>query len=109
MNIVKMKAHMLSQKLIANVSPALAKAYHLPEGHQSMAFFSTDNDDIAYLAADDASKKANIKVIHIDTFYGGQTCSWSKSGGSVFALISGPKVSDVRSGLAYTPTQAVLS
>ena len=101
MNIVKMKAHMLSQKLIANVSPELAKAYHLPEGHQSMAFFSTDNDDIAYLAADDASKKANIKVIHIDTFYGGQTCSWSKYGGSVFALISGPKVSDVRRGLAY--------
>lgn len=101
MNIIKMKTNMLSQKLIANVSPALAKAYHLPEGHQAMAFFSTDNDDVAYLAADDASKKANIKVIHIETFYGGQTCSWSKYGGSVFALISGPKVSDVKSGLSY--------
>lgn len=101
MNIIKMKTNMLSQKLIANVSPALAKAYHLPEGHQAMAFFSTDNDDVAYLAADDASKKANIKVIHIETFYGGQTCSWSKYGGSVFALISGPKVSDVKSGLTY--------
>lgn len=101
MKIEKMKVHMLSQKLIAHVSPALAEAYHLPEGHQSMGFFSTDNDDIAYLAADDASKKANIKVIHIETFYGGQLCSWSKYGGSVFALISGPKVSDVKSGLAY--------
>lgn len=101
MNIIKMKTNMLSQKLIANVSPALAKAYHLPEGHTAMGFFSTDNDDVAYLAADDASKKANIKVIHIETFYGGQTCSWSKYGGSVFALISGPKVSDVKSGLSY--------
>ena len=101
MNIIKMKTNMLSQKLIANVSPALAKAYHLPEEHTAMGFFSTDNDDVAYLAADDASKKANIKVIHIETFYGGQTCSWSKYGGSVFALISGPKVSDVKSGLSY--------
>ncbi len=101
MRSVKMKTNMLSQKLIANVSPALAKAYNLPEGHQSMAFFSTDNDDIAYLAADDASKKANIKVIHIETFYGGEKCSWSKYAGGVFALISGPKLSDVRSGLAY--------
>lgn len=101
MEIIKMKTKMLSQKIIANVSPAFAKAYNLPEGHQSVAFFSTDNDDVGYLAVDDASKKANIKVIHAETFYGGQVCSWSKYGGSVFILFSGPKVSDVKSGLAY--------
>lgn len=101
MEMIKMHTKMLSQKIIANVSPEFAKAYNLPEGHQSMAFFSTDNDDVGYLAVDDASKKANIKVIHAETFYGGQTCSWSKYGGSVFILFSGPKVSDVKSGLAY--------
>ncbi len=101
MNIVKMKAQMLSQKIIANVSPEYARIYNLPEGHQSVAFFSTDNDDVAYLAVDDASKKANIKVIRAETYYGGQNASWSRYGGSVFVLFSGPKVSDVKSGLAY--------
>ena len=101
MNKVKVKTHVLSQKLIANVTPELAKVYHVPQGHQSIGFFSCDNDDVAYLAADDATKKANIKVLHAETFYGGQLCSWSKYGGSIFVLISGPKVTDVRSGLNY--------
>ena len=92
---------MLSQKIIANITPEFAKAYKIPEGHQSVASFSTDNDDVGYLAVDDASKKANIRGIHAETFYGGQMCSWRKYGGSVFILFSGPKVSDVKSGLAY--------
>ena len=40
MEIIRMKTNMLSQKIIANVSAEFAKAYHLPEGHQSVAFFS---------------------------------------------------------------------
>ena len=101
MEKVKMKVHMLSQKIIANVSPEFARVYGLPEGHQSVGFFSTDNDDIGYLAADDATKKANIKVIHAATFYGGSKCAWSKYGGIVFVIFSGPKVADVRSGMRY--------
>ncbi|MDO4977916.1 MAG: ethanolamine utilization microcompartment protein EutL [Eubacteriales bacterium] len=101
MNSVRIQPHVLSQKVIANVNPELARIYKIPEDHQSIGFFSCDNDDVAYLAADDATKKANIKVIHAETFYGGQLCSWSKYGGSVFVLISGPKVTDVKSGLAY--------
>lgn len=101
MQICKMKVNMLSQKVMANVSPEFAKAYNLPEDHRNVAIFSTDNDDVGYLAVDDASKKANIKVIHGETFYGGNMCSWSKYGGGVFILFSGPKIQDVKSGLAY--------
>ena len=97
MKIVKMETHMLSQKVIANVTPEFARVYNIPEGHTSVGFFSADNDDIGYLAVDDASKKANIKLIHAETYYGGTTCSWSKYGGSVFVLFSGPKVEDVKS------------
>ena len=101
MKILPVKTHVVSQKIIANVNPELARIYHIPKDHQSIGFFSCDNDDVAYLAADDATKKANIKVIHAETFYGGQLCSWSKYGGSVFIMFSGPKVADVKSGLAY--------
>ena len=76
MKIVKMETHMLSQKVIANVTPEFARVYNIPEGHTSVGFFSADNDDIGYLAVDDASKKANIKLIHAETYYGGTTCSW---------------------------------
>ena len=67
MKIVKMETHILSQKVIANVTPEFARVYNIPEGHTSVGFFSADNDDIGYLAVDDASKKANIKLIHADT------------------------------------------
>ena len=67
MKIVKMETHMLSQKVIANVTAEFARVYNIPEGHTSVGFFSTDNDDIGYLAVDDASKKANIKLIHAQT------------------------------------------
>ena len=70
MKIVKMETHMLSQKVIANVTPEFARVYNIPEGHTSVGFFSADNDDIGYLAVDDASKKANIKLIHAETYYG---------------------------------------
>ena len=72
MKIVKMETHMLSQKVIANVTPEFARVYNIPEGHTSVGFFSADNDDIGYLAVDDASKKANIKLIHAETYYGGK-------------------------------------
>ena len=49
MEIVKMKTNMLSRKLIAHVSPDYAKAYNLPEGHQSVGMFTVDNDDVGYL------------------------------------------------------------
>ena len=101
MKIMPVKTHVLSQKIIANVTPELAKVYQVPSDHRSIGFFATDNDDVAYLAADDATKKANIKVLHAETYYGGQLCSWSKYGGSVFVLFSGPKVQDVKSGMAY--------
>ena len=49
MKIVKMETHMLSQKVIANVTPEFARVYNIPEGHTSVGFFSADNDDIGYL------------------------------------------------------------
>ncbi len=101
MEIKKMKVTMLSQKVIANVSPEFARVYHLPKDHQNVGIFSVDYDDAGYLAVDDATKKANIKVIHAETFYGGSKCSWSKYGGGVFILFSGPKITDVKSGMAY--------
>ena len=101
MRVEKMGVRITSQKIIPHVSEEFAAAYGLPEGDQSVAFFSVDNDDAAYLAADDATKKARVHIVHAETFYGGRSCSWSKYGGSILILMSGPRVDDVRSGMSY--------
>lgn len=101
MEIKDMKVRMMSCRIIPLVNGDFAKAWKIPEDHHSVGFFATDNDDVGYLAVDDATKKANIQVIHAETYYGGYHCSWSSYGGSVFIMFSGPKVEDVRSGMRY--------
>lgn len=101
MNIVPVPTKLLSQKLLAHISPEFRRVYGVPEEHDSVGMFTTDNDDIAYLAVDDASKKAKIHVIKADTFFGGDGCSWDRYGGKIEVIFSGPKVEDVRSGLFY--------
>ena len=101
MMIEKIPVRITSQRIIPHISEEFARAYQVEEGHQSVAFFSTDNDDVAYLAVDDATKKARISLVHARTFYGGLTNSWSRNGGSILVLFSGPRVEDVRSGLHY--------
>lgn len=101
MKLIKKPAHVLAQKIIADIRPEFAACYNIPEHHRNVAIFSCDNDDVAFVAADDATKKADILVHHASTFYVGMKGSWAKYGGCVFVLLSGPKVEDVRSGLRY--------
>ena len=101
MNMTPVKTHMVSQKLLARISPEFRRVYLIPDGHDSVGLFTADNDDVAYLAVDDASKKARISVRKAETFYGGDGCSWSRYGGKVEVIFSGPSVEDVRNGLHY--------
>ena len=101
MDIVPVPTKMLSQKLLAHISPEFRRVYEIPEDHDSVGMFTADNDDIAYLAVDDATKKTKIKVIKAETFYGGDGCSWNRYGGKIEVIFSGPKVADVKSALNY--------
>ena len=101
MKLFHKHAHILAQRIIADISPAYAECWRLPEGHRNVAFFSCDNDDVAFVAADDATKKANVTIQSASTFFGGMKGSWSRNGGCVFVLMSGPRIEDVRSGMAY--------
>ncbi len=101
MKRVHLQAHMIAQKVLADVSPQFARCYRLPEGHRNVAFFSVDNDDVAFVAADDATKKANIAIQRAQATFGGLKGSWSKLAGCVFVLMSGPRIEDVKNGLMY--------
>lgn len=93
--------HVVMQKVIANVSPEQRRIWKVPKEHQAAGVISADCEDVMWLAVDDATKKANIEALHIETVYGGAQYSWSRFGGEITAVISGPKVSDVKSGLSY--------
>ena len=93
--------HIVMQKIIANVSPEQRRIWNVPEEHTSAGIISSDCEDVMWLAVDDATKKAKMKVLQIETVYGGVQYSSRKFGGEITAIISGPKVSDVKSALRY--------
>ena len=66
----RIDAHVVMEKIIPRITEEYRKLYDIPEDHESMAVFSADCEDVMWLAVDDATKKAKIKVIQIETVYG---------------------------------------
>ncbi|MEF9919191.1 MAG: ethanolamine utilization microcompartment protein EutL [Eubacterium sp.] len=92
-----LKAHMLYSKLMTDIEDIMIEEFNLPEGHIDIGLFTTDNEDIGYIAADEATKKANVHVCYAKSTYGGLGCAY---GGEMIGIISGPSISDVESGLS---------
>lgn len=94
-----LKPSILSMKIIPNVNQDMIKEFKLPEGHMSLGLFTADCDDVSYTALDEATKKAEIKVVYARSFYGGAANANTKLAGEVIGIISGPNPAEVRSGL----------
>lgn len=94
-----LKSNVLSMKIIPNLTEDLVRELKLPNGHRSIGLFTTDCDDVAYTALDEATKKADVKVVYGRSFYGGAANANSKLAGEVIGIISGPNPAEVRSGL----------
>lgn len=94
-----MKSSVLSMKIISNVDPDLIGELKLPEGHRSIGMFTCDCDDVSYTAMDEATKKADVKVVYGRSFYGGAANANTKLAGEVIGILSGPTPAEVRSGL----------
>ncbi len=50
-----LKAHVLSSKLMTDIEDIMIEEFGLPEGHIDIGLFTTDNEDIGYVAADEAA------------------------------------------------------
>ena len=95
----KILANVLSAQIISSVTPPLAKEFGLDDTHKCMGIFTSDNDDIGFLAMDDATKKANVQVVYSGSMYAGGANANSLLAGELFAAIAGPDVSEVRAGM----------
>ena len=94
-----MKSAVLSMKIIPNVNVDMIEQLKLPPGHRSIGMFTSDCDDVSYTALDEATKKADVKVVYGRSFYGGAVNANTKLAGEVIGIISGPNPAEVRSGL----------
>ena len=96
----ELRTTVLMIKVIPSVSPDLQKQWNMPEGHRSVGFFSTDCDDVGYTCVDEATKKADVKVVLAKSMYGGAGCAQQKYAGEFIGMLSGPNPAEVKAGLA---------
>lgn len=95
----KIKAKVLSVKIIPNLSVYLMKALKVPKSFCSIGIITTDCDDVSYAALDEATKKAAVKVVYAKSMYAGSANASTKLAGEFIGIIAGPNPSEVRSGL----------
>ena len=89
----------LAVRYLANASPALAKALGAPKGYPALAMLTTDSDDATYIALDEATKAADVKVCYGRSFYAGAANASTPNAGEVIGILAGPTPGAVRSGM----------
>ena len=72
----RIPSHVTMEQIVPHVTERYRKVWGIPEEHQSVGFISCDNEDVMWLAVDDATKKAKIEVVHAESVYGGVEYSW---------------------------------
>lgn len=94
-----LKTTVLASQLIPNVDPELAKELNLGPDQKSLALITADCDDVTYTALDEATKKADVKVVYAKSCYAGAGNASTKLAGEIIGILAGPNPAEVKSGL----------
>ncbi|HIR16823.1 MAG TPA: ethanolamine utilization microcompartment protein EutL [Candidatus Caccocola faecigallinarum] len=94
------KTNVLASIIIPNVSPDLAKQLNLAPDQKSLALLTTDSDDVGYTAIDEATKKADVKVVYAKSCYAGAENATTKLAGEFIGILAGPNPAEAKAGLA---------
>ncbi len=89
----------LAVRYIPNAEPALAKALGAPEGYPSLGLLTTDCDDATYIALDEATKAAQVRVSYGRSFYAGASNASTPYAGEVIGILAGTTPATVKSGM----------
>lgn len=96
----RIPASVLASRVIGSVDEALAAQFNLKKRHGSLAMFTTDCDDVGYVAIDEATKKADVDVVYAASFYAGASHASGPHSGEFIGMLAGPSPADASAGLA---------
>ena len=89
----------LAVRYLASASHSLCKALGAPKGYPCLAMLTTDSDDATYIALDEATKAADVKVCYSRSFYAGAANASTPHAGEVIGILAGATPGAVRSGM----------
>lgn len=94
-----MRARVLSVQYIPNADPSMLKSLRVIKEYHSLGIITTDCDDVGYSALDEATKKAEVRVVYAKSMYGGAGNASTKLAGEFIGILAGPNPEEVRSGM----------
>ncbi|ENO85524.1 ethanolamine utilization microcompartment protein EutL [Thauera linaloolentis] len=86
-------------RLIASVAKDFKEQLGLPAHMNSIGLLTADSDDVTYIAADEATKQAQVEVVYGRSLYAGAAHSSSPTAGEVIIMLGGPTPAEVKAGL----------
>lgn len=89
----------LAVRYLASASPALCKALGAPQGYPCLGLLTTDCDDATYIALDEATKAADVKVCYSRSLYAGAANASTPNAGEVIGILAGSTPGIVKSGM----------
>jgi Ethanolamine utilization protein len=93
------KPSVTAMRLIASLQDDFRRELKLSDDIRSLGLISVDSDDVAYIAADEATKQALVQVVYGRSLYAGAANGPSSTAGEVLIMLGGPNPAEVRAGL----------
>ena len=91
--------NVLAVKYLASAPDTLCKQLGAPKGYPCLGLITTDSDDPTYIALDEATKAADVKVCYGRSFYAGAANASAPNTGEVIGILAGQTPGIVRSGM----------
>jgi len=89
----------LAVRYLASASGELCKALGAPKGYPCLGLLTTDCDDATYIALDEATKAADVKVSYARSFYAGAANASTPNAGEVIGILAAKTPGAVQSGM----------
>ncbi len=86
-------------RYIPNAAKDLCRMLGVPEGLPSLALLTTDSDDATYIALDEATKAAEVRVCYGRSFYAGAANASTPNAGEVIGILCAATPGAARSGM----------
>lgn len=93
------KPSVCAVRLIASLHPDMKKQLKLGKHINCLGLITADSDDVTYIAADEATKQAQVEVVFGHSLYAGAANGPSPTAGEVIIMLGGTTPAEVRSGL----------
>lgn len=95
----KIRANVVCQKIIPNVSDDLAKALNLKPHLKSLALITGSIDDVTFIALDEATKAADVEIVYGECVFSAFVGNFTSLAGEAIGILAGENPAEVKSGL----------